>query len=65
METRQRGGKAFVVARQTAKTGEPDEGVLHYPTPGQQPEATLGLGELDHFQFYAVLGRRVGGFLAV
>ena len=53
----------LVVARQAAEARHPGEGALHHPAPGQEHEAALGLGQLDHLQPDAVLRRRRGRLL--
>ena len=40
------------------------EGALRDPAPGQQHEAPLGLGQLDHLELDALLVGRLGGFVA-
>ena len=56
--------EAFIVPRQTAQACHPAERTLHHPTPGQQHETLLGLGQLDDLQVDAVARRVPIGIIA-
>ena len=64
MQRRQGRGQALVVARQAAEARGPGEAALDDPAPGQEHEAALGLGQLDHLQLDAVRGGRGRWLLA-
>ena len=55
MEALQGSVEPFVVAGQAAEARSPGEGAFHDPAAGQQHEAALGQGMLDHLQLDAVL----------
>src|SRR6476646_12195113 len=61
VEASQRLGQALVVAGEPAAAGRPGEGTLDHPPAGQQDEAPLRRGRLDHLQGDAVRGGRLGG----
>jgi hypothetical protein len=50
-------GQTFRVARQAAKATRPGEVALHHPLPGQEDDAAVGLGQLDHRQLDPVFCR--------
>ena len=56
--------EAFIVPRQAAEACHPAERTLHHPTPGQQHETLLGLGQLHHLQVDAVARRVPLGIVA-
>jgi len=53
----QRVGQSLVVAGDATEARHPGDRSLDDPTAGQQHEAPLGLGRLDHLQADAVRGR--------
>ena len=55
--------QALIVTGQTTKTRHPSKRTLNHPTPGQENEAFLGLGQLDDHQLDPMaLGRFLGGW---
>ena len=62
VQARQGLRQPLVIACQTATAGNPAEGALDHPTPGQKHEALFGFGELDHLQGDAVLGGGLSRF---
>src|SRR5258708_40274532 len=69
MKASQRRGKPLIIAHQAPEARCPSERALHHPTPGQQDEAVLGLGQFDDFQldpmFFGLLSRYVTGIALV
>lgn len=56
--------QALVVTDETPEAGGPGEGALGDPTPGQQHEATLRLGQFDRLQFDPLRPGRRGRLVA-
>ena len=64
MQADDRFGQTFVVPHQPSEAGLPGEGPFGDPTTGQEDEAMFGVRQLDHMQFDARGGRRLGRHLA-
>jgi hypothetical protein len=64
MKTGQGFRPALVIASQTTKARHPGERALHHPSAGQQDEASLGLGQANHFQAHAMGLGNLGRVLA-
>ena len=54
MQPSQRLSQALIIASQPAEARHPRKAALNYPAPRQQHKATLGDGQLDHFQANAL-----------
>jgi hypothetical protein len=55
--------ETFIVTCQPTKTGQPGDGALDHPAPGQQDEAVFGIGQFDDFQMNALRSGIVGSLL--